>query len=470
MINFRTPKKTFGGVDAAQAAQLVTACSDIAVVLDRKGIIRDLASDNDELAAAGCSEWIGRPWSDTVTVESRPKIDELISDAETSAHARWRQVNHPIAGRSDLPVRYCTVRLGLEGRIIAIGRDLRAVGALQERLVRAEQQLEREYARLRSLETRYRSLFQLSAEAVMIVDSSTLKVVEANPAAVTMLANGSRRAVGRQLAELVAPASVPALEALLASVRATPRADEIEVSTAFSKRAMRLSASLFRQDAHTYFLVRLSPLRADSSEGAASTRSLTLGVMEYLPDGLVVIGEDRRVLSANAAFLELVGLTAEEQVRGESIGRWLGRVDLDADILFASLREHGAVRHFLTVVRAEYGGQADVDVSAVTVPQGPLPCIGLSIRRAQREPIGLDKSTRGLPRSMQQLTELVGRVPLKDLVRETTDIIERMCIEAALELTADNRASAAEMLGLSRQSLYVKLRRHGMGDLDGEVE
>ena len=58
-------------------------------------------------------------------------------------------------------------------------------------------------------------------------------------------------------------------------------------------------------------------------------------------------------------------------------------------------------------------------------------------------------------------------------MRETTDVIERLCIEAALELTRDNRASAAEMLGLSRQSLYVKLRRHGLGDLeagDEEVE
>jgi DNA-binding NtrC family response regulator len=45
-------------------------------------------------------------------------------------------------------------------------------------------------------------------------------------------------------------------------------------------------------------------------------------------------------------------------------------------------------------------------------------------------------------------------------------MIERLCIEAALELTRDNRASAAEMLGLSRQSLYSKLRRYGLGDLD----
>jgi transcriptional regulator of acetoin/glycerol metabolism len=32
-------------------------------------------------------------------------------------------------------------------------------------------------------------------------------------------------------------------------------------------------------------------------------------------------------------------------------------------------------------------------------------------------------------------------------------------------MTQDNRASAATLLGLSRQSLYVKLRRFGLGDL-----
>ncbi|MFX4955918.1 helix-turn-helix domain-containing protein [Acinetobacter baumannii] len=43
-------------------------------------------------------------------------------------------------------------------------------------------------------------------------------------------------------------------------------------------------------------------------------------------------------------------------------------------------------------------------------------------------------------------------------------------MEAALELTRDNRASAAEMLGLSRQSLYVKLRRFGLAEQVGEGE
>ena len=89
------------------------------------------------------------------------------------------------------------------------------------------------------------------------------------------------------------------------------------------------------------------------------------------------------------------------------------------------------------------------------------------VRRLAPEPT---RRHRELPRSASQLTELLGRVPLKDIVGETTDLIEQLCIEAALELTQDNRASASEMLGLSRQSLYVKLRRYGLGDLGGDAE
>jgi DNA-binding NtrC family response regulator len=81
-----------------------------------------------------------------------------------------------------------------------------------------------------------------------------------------------------------------------------------------------------------------------------------------------------------------------------------------------------------------------------------------------RQRNGNNKSDNGLLRSVDEFTRLVGKVPLKELVRESTDIIERLCIEAALQMNGDNRANAAEMLGLSRQSLYMKLHRYGIDD------
>lgn len=48
------------------------------------------------------------------------------------------------------------------------------------------------------------------------------------------------------------------------------------------------------------------------------------------------------------------------------------------------------------------------------------------------------------------------------------DLVEKLCIEAALELSRNNRASAADLLGLSRQSLYSKLHRFGIANLSDE--
>ena len=60
---------------------------------------------------------------------------------------------------------------------------------------------------------------------------------------------------------------------------------------------------------------------------------------------------------------------------------------------------------------------------------------------------------------MRSVVELVGSATLKEIVAETTNVVEKMCIETAVALTMNNRVAAAEMLGLSRQSLYVKLRK-----------
>ena len=46
-------------------------------------------------------------------------------------------------------------------------------------------------------------------------------------------------------------------------------------------------------------------------------------------------------------------------------------------------------------------------------------------------------------------------------------MVERHYVKSALDLANDNRTVAAELLGLSRQSLYAKLNRYG---LDGGPE
>ena len=164
------------------------------------------------------------------------------------------------------------------------------------------------------------------------------------------------------------------------------------------------------------------------------------------------------------AFLKFASLATELQVLRQPLDRWLGRSGVDVALLLRNLRDRTEIRHYDTTLYPEFGDPLDVELSAVSALDSDDPCFGFVIRRrlAKAQPAA-GEETR-LPHSLKEMTELVGRVPLKELVRETTDIIERMCIEAALKMSDQSRASAAEMLGLSRQSLYVKLRRYGIGD------
>ncbi len=469
LSQFRSPKKLLGELGVEAAANLIAAAADIALVLDSKGVIRDIAVGNDELAKEDFAKWVGQRWQGTVTVESQIKIEDMLREANGSARSRWRQVNHPSSNGPDVPVRYTTIKIGDTGRVIAVGRDLRALANLQQRLVESQQNIEREYLRLRHAESRYRMLFQVASEAVLIVDAGTMKVLEANPVSLELLCRSSKRMVGRSFPELFAEKDVKAVEQYLAAVRLSGRAEDVSATVVEVGSKFVVSASLFRQESVAHFLVRLEPSASSRAvESTSRGRSQLIDLVEKLPDGFAIIGLDRRIVSANAAFIELTQTASEEQLKGESLDRWIGRHTVDINVLLNNVKEHGVVRNFATVVRGEYGSTEDVEISAVSLSSGEQPMVGLTVRNVSRRAQTITNGHRPLPRSVEQLTELVGRVSLKDLVRESTDLIEKLCIEAALELTGDNRASAAEMLGLSRQGLYSKLRRYGIGDLDND--
>jgi transcriptional regulator PpsR len=468
---FKAPKTSLGDLDAEAAAILITAAADVAIIVDAAGAVRDVAFNSESLAEelAGQDSWLGKPWTDTVAPDSRAKVQSLLADSDAVAGRQWRHVNLLSARGASVPILFSAVRIGDGSRAVAFGRDLRQLSALQQRLLEAQQSLDRDYSRLRHAETRYRMLFQLWSDPVLILDPQAQKVTETNQAADRLLGRTPRRPAGREFLDIFAPKGRESVELLLSGVRATGRADEVRVQLEEDQKDIIVSASPFRQESTTYLLVRLGIPVADANAivlPKAKTKLLKL--VENVPDAFVVTGQDGRIMTANAAFLDMAQLANEDQALGEPLERWLGQPGVELEVLTASLRQRGPVRLFATTMRGEYGATTDVEISAVSVMNGVGPCYGFAIRDVGPRVTAPARASTRTPRSVEQLTELIGQVPLKDLVREATDVIERLCIEAALELTGDNRASAAEMLGLSRQSLYVKLRRYGLGDLPAD--
>ena len=469
MKQFSGAKRWLSDLDSEAAAKLITVASDVALVLSdrREGVIRDVSFGSDEVASALADNWVGTPWVDTVTADSRAKIEALLRDSNAHQSPRWRMVNHRAgAGAPDLPILYAAVQISADGQVVAFGRSMQSMANLQQQLVSAQQSMEREYLKLRQAEARHRLLFQVASEAVLIVDAASRKVVEANPAAARLLGEGAKRMIGRLFPEGFDEPGSQALQGLLGAVRATGRTSEVTVRSADGVREFVTSASLFREERSSFFLIRLMPLSAGQPmPTVAPQSSKVLEIVASAPEGFVVTDLEGRIAFANRAFLDLVQLATEEQARNESLERWLGRPGVDFNLLTAQLREHGSLRLFATQLRGEFGSSSDVEICAVSVVDGEEPCFGFTIRDVGQRVTFDRQVSRDKPRSVEQLTELVGRVPLKDLVRESTDMIEKLCIEAALEITGDNRASAAEILGLSRQSLYAKLRRYGLGEL-----
>jgi transcriptional regulator PpsR len=457
-------------VPTDSAASLLTMASDITVMLDPTGTVTKVTFGGAESPIEDAGAWVGTQWVDTVTPECRGKVEHMLREAADVGVSKRRQVNHPTPSGADVPVAYSAVRMGDGGDIVAVGRDLRAISALQQRLVETQQAMERDYWRLRHVETRYRLLFQFAAEAILVLEDGTMRVVDANAAAEQLLRQPAERLVGRVFPLDIDPDDSRRVTDLFAEARALGRAGDVRIRLSPDGPHVMMSASCFRQDAASLFMVRLAVPRS-AAEPAASTPSARLtALLANAPDAFVVTDSEGEILSVNRAFLDIAQLTTESQAVGRSLGDWIGRPGADLGVFLDVLREHGAVRLVSTAARGEHGNQTEVEVSAVADGSPDDPVIGFVLRDVGRRVSEGARGARDLTRAVEQLTSLVGRVQIRNLIRDTTDLVERHFIEAALELTKDNRTAAAEVLGLSRQSLYVKLRRYGLAALDDTAE
>lgn len=460
---FDDPAAIKNAIGNDDALHLAMNAGDIVLLIDEQGRILDGSAD---LAAfPDLPDWIGENWRDTVTSECVDKVDEILSTRINGKAPKPRHLNQKGA-TGDVPVSYRVMKLGDGKRRLALGRDLRDAAVLQQRLLQAQQSLERDYLRLRQLETRYRLLFEMSGEPVMIIDSENRRIVEANPVAHTLFLAKPGSLIGSKFLAFFDREERESLIAFLGAALTSSSVSPIEARLADQDTRLTLAGTGFRQRGRVFVLIRFDGgQRGDNEEKAALLKTL-----ENMPDAFVLTNPDWRITAANLAFAELIGAASIDQVRGRSLAEFIGRPGIDLDLIQGQLQKQGYARNVNSVIGAGDGVEGEaIELSAVQTGEDPSH-IGMVIRPIARRLRDLPPMPQEMPRSVEQLTELVGRMSLKDIVRESTDLIERLCIEAALAYTSDNRASAAEILGLSRQSLYSKLHRYGLGNLAVEPD
>lgn len=431
---------------------------DVTLLLDLQGVIRNVTL-SEGIGAEDVQTWLGRPWPETVGDANGVDVRQLVDDARTSGVSAFRQIAQRFPSGRELPMEYTAVRLGGDAGLLAIGKSVQAVAELQSRLIAAQHAMERDYWKLREIETRYRVLFDASNEAVLLVAAASLRIVEANPAAMRALGLAP---AGRDLfADVALPDHEP-LRNMLLRVREHGRAPGVLVHLGVELKPWLFRASLITAEAGPVFLLQLAAVGASDIASGPRVIVPVENLMDRVPDGFVVVDPEGSILLANQAFLDLAQIGAEGLAVGERLGRWIGRPGADLPVLLAKIRKHGVVRLFTTTLQGELGTDAEVEISAVMDdPADPQFVAMLLHDVTQRLPAPLRRN------GLDQLFGLSNKkTSLRSLVRASMDVMERRFIEEALDQTHGNRTAAAELLGLSRQSLYAKLGRYG---LDGNV-
>jgi transcriptional regulator PpsR len=443
------------------AETFVSIASDIALVIDPDGVIRNVAQGLAPLTRSA-DHWIGKAFVDTVTSETRSKIQQMLAEVGQQGVSRRREVNLPGAEGLDIPVAFAAIRLGEHGPVLAVGRDLRAIAAIQQRFIDAQQELEREYWLQRQAESRYRMLFQVATDAVMVVEAATLNVIEANRAAAHMLGISPDQMIGTGATECIDTLSRPAVDQLLATARSTGRPAELRARLkSRPDMAIDISATPFRATVDGAGALLLL-VRVRAAEAHEQEPNRLADLVERTPDAVVITDSSGRVQMANPAFVLMCPhATSEQQVRGRSLTEVLGDPSHRLSDLVTEVREQGIASQ----VRLPVGpitSPLDVEISATLLDEGDQVCLGFTLRRQDVAGSGGMRPIDDLISAVEMLSGQLGRVSLPELMHEFSYAAERHLMRVALGRTQGQAAAAADWLGITPESLALRVQRHGM--------
>lgn len=452
--------------DPGPVNNLSVAQPDVILRLDRAGVIREARVAND-IGGESVEGWVGHPWISTVPRAGGENIQHLMQDGLASGVSPFHKVTQRFPSGLEIPIEYNTVRLGDESGLIAVGKCLRAVAEVTSRIVAAQAAREQDHWKLREIETRYRLLFDAAQDPVILLNLDTLRVEEANPAAL----RNCGAVVGWPLHLLIAADDLGPTEAMMEVARVQGRAPAIRVRVGPDRTPWMVRALRSASASGAVMLLQLtSP--APRPPAGETTPPLDVPGLEKLaerfPIAFVLTDPHGTILSANRAFLDLAQEVVPSSVIGAPIARWLAEPGLDSEVLLLALRRHGAVRTFHTRLVGSLGTSNAVEITAVGDGDENATVLGMLVRdlRDRRFTSPRERITDVL----SDMGDQIGRTPLLQLVREASDTIERYYIDAALQHAAGNRTATAELLGLSRQSLYAKLNKYGLGSVADEAD
>lgn len=447
--------------------EILASAADISLLVSDEGRIVSVLVNPGHRSFGPLEHWVGQPIAAVLSSESLEKFSQRRAQMPGAERPVVAELNHRDGEAWEFPVRYTFHRVDAEGSILMLGRDLRPLAEMQQQLVQAQLALEQDYEAQREMDTRYRVLMDVVRDAVLVVSISNGRILDLNAAAGTLLGGTRPDLIGGAIAQEFEGRRRGELLDSLSSLAVDEAVAPLELTARRSQKVLMVSPTMFRAAGERLLVCRLEEPSAVAlvrdQLGVQLSRLFHEGV-----DGIVFTDADGVIRAANEAFVNLIEATGGQAVRGRSLADFLARGTVDLKVLIDNASRAGRLRLYASRMQNDYGVQIPVEISATWLEERPHSSMVLVIRDASRAEAMRRPGVANSDENMRSVMELVGASTLRDIVAETTDVVEKMCIETAVELTRNNRVAAAEMLGLSRQSLYVKLRKYGLLSRDGE--
>ena len=448
--------------------EILSSASDIALLVDADLRIMSVLVNPNHRSFGQLSDWEGGLLSSVLTEESMRKFEKrLIEMRDAHRGPLAVEINHADRMNWEFPIRYSMHRIVSDGSLLLLGRDLRPIAEVQQQLVAAQMTLERDYETQREMDTRYRVLMEVSRDPIVLISMSSGRIADVNSAAAALLGGQRADLVGAAIAQEFEGRRRGEFLESMANLAVAESQGPIELTARRSQKRLLITPTVFRAAGERILLCQLDSADIVGSSadelGAGLARLYHEGV-----DGIVFADGEGIIRAANEAFLNLTDAPNMAAVRGKSLTDFLARGAVDLRVMLEAVKRTGQLRLYATRLNTDYSGQIAAEISATWLGDLANPIMAMVVRDASRIEAPRRPGIAGPDEGSRKVMELVGSSTLRDIVAETTDVIEKMCIETALELTRNNRVAAAGMLSLSRQSLYVKLRKFGLLNKDGE--
>ena len=455
-------------IDPELLTEILSSASDIALLVDRDLRIMSVLVNPNHRSFGQLSDWEGVMLSSVLTEESLRKFEKRLVEMRAARRGPLAvEITHADHLNWEFPIRYSLHPIEADGSLLLLGRDLRPIAEVQQQLVAAQMSLERDYETQREMDTRYRVLMEVSRDPIVLISMSSGRIADVNSAAALLLGGQRADLVGAAIAQEFEGRRRGEFLESMANLAVAETQGPIEMTARRSQKRLMITPTVFRAAGERILLCQLDA--ADVVASSADELGDNLARLYHQGvDGIVFADAEGVIRAANEAFLNLTDSPNLAAIRGKSLADFLARGAVDLRVMLENVKRTGQLRLYSTRLNTDYSGQIATEISATWIGDMPNQTLVLVVRDASRIETPRRPTFTSADDGARNVMELVGSSTLRDIVAETTDVIEKMCIETALELTRNNRVAAAEMLSLSRQSLYVKLRKFGLLNKDGE--